>query len=79
MDLLNTNNKLELPIRIVHKTLKARVHGEKEPRVWSAWLRHPIPGDKITDEGKHLTQHKYTKRGIKHISFLEEAIEETSN
>ena len=32
--------------------------------------------DKITKEGKHLTQHKYTKRGIEQVSLLEAACEE---
>ena len=78
LDLLDRKNKLEWPIRIVHEALKARAPGEKEPRVRSVWLRHPIPADKVTDEGKHLTQHKYTKRGIEQISLLEEALEETT-
>ena len=78
LDLLDRKNKLEWPIRIVHEALKARAPGEKEPRVRSVWLRHPIPSDKVTDEGKHLTQHKYTKRGIEQVSLLEEALEETS-
>ena len=78
LDLLDRKNKLEWPIRIVHEALKARAPGEKEPKVRSVWLRHPIPADKVTDEGKHLTQHKYTKRGIEQISLLEEALEETS-
>ena len=78
LDLLDRKNKLEWPIRIVHEALKARAPGEKEPRVRSVWLRHPIPADKVTDEGKHLTQHKYTKRGIEQVSLLEEALEETS-
>ena len=37
-----------------------------------------MPSDKVTDEGKHLIQHKYTKRGIEQVSLLEEALEETS-
>ena len=35
-----------------------------------------MPADKITKEGKHLTQHKYTKRGIEQVSLLEAACEE---
>ena len=78
LDLLDRKNKLEWPIRIVHEAMKARASGEKEPKVRSVWLRHPIPADKVTDEGKHLTQHKYTRRGIEQVSLLEEALEETS-
>ena len=78
IDLLDRKNKLEWPIRIVHEALKGRASGEKEPKVRSVWLRHPIPADKVTDEGKHLTQHKYTRRGIEQVSLLEEALEETS-
>ena len=77
LDLLDRKNKLKWPIRIVHEALKARAPGE-EPKVRSVWLRHPIPADKVTDEGKHLTQHKYTRRGIEQVSLLEEALEETS-
>ena len=75
---IGQKNKLEWPIRIVHEALKARASGEKEPKVRSVWLRHPIPADKVTDKGKHLTQHKYTRRGIEQVSLLEEALEETS-
>ena len=78
LDLLDRKNKLEWPIRIVHEAMKARASGEKEPKVRSVWLSHPIPADKVTDEGKHLTQHKYTRRGIEQVSLLEEALEETS-
>ena len=78
LDLLDRKNKLEWPIRIVHEAMKARASGEKEPKVRSVWLRHPIPADKVTDKGKHLTQHKYTRRGIEQVSLLEEALEETS-
>ena len=77
LDLIDRKTKLEWPIRIVHEALKARAPGEKETKVRLAWLRHPIPADKVTDEGKHKTQHKYTKRGIEHISLLEEALEAT--
>ena len=62
----------------MHEALKARATGEKEPRVRSVWLGYPIPADKVTDEGKHLTEHKYTKRGTEQVSLLEEALEETS-
>ena len=78
LDLIDRTNKLEWPIRIVHEALKARAPGEKEPKVRSVWLRHPIPSHLVTDDGKHKTQHKYTKRGIEQISLLEEALEETS-
>ena len=70
LDLLDRKNKLEWPIRIVHEALKARAPGE-EPKVRSVWLRHPIPADKVTDEGKHLTQHKYTRRGTEQFRLLE--------
>ena len=78
LDLLDRKNKLEWPIRIVHEAMKARASGEKEPKVRSVWLRHPIPADKVTDEGKHLNQHKYSRRGIEQVSLLEKALEETS-
>ena len=78
LDLIDRTNKLEWPIRIVHEALKARAPGEKEPKVRSVWLRHPIPSHLVTDDGKHRTQHKYTKRGIEQISLLEEALEETT-
>ena len=77
LDLVNRRNKLERPKRIVHEAFKARIPGEKEPKVRSVWLRHSIPADKVTDEGKHLTQHKYTRGGIEQVS-LEESLEETS-
>ena len=70
--------KLDWPIRVVHEALEQRKAGEKEPKVRSVWLRHPISADNITDKGKHLTQHKYTKRGIEQVSLLEEALEETT-
>ena len=78
LDLLERKTKLDWPIRIVHEALTGRRPGEKEERVRSVWLRHPIPANKVTDKGRHLTQHKYTKRGIEHISLLEEALEETT-
>ena len=78
LDLLERKTKLDWPIRIVHEALTGRRPGEKEERVRSVWLRHPIPASKVTDKGRHLTQHKYTKRGIEHISLLEEALEETT-
>ena len=78
IDLLDRKTKLEWPIRVVHEALKARAPGEKEPKVRSVWLRHPIPAEKVTDDGKHKTQHKYTKRGIEQISLLEEVLEGTS-
>ena len=77
LDLIDRTNKLEWPVRVVHEALKARAPGEKEPKVRSVWLRHPIPSHLVTDDGKHRTQHKYTKRGIEQISLLEEALEET--
>ena len=78
LDLLDRKNKLEWPIRIVHEALKARAPAEKEPKVRSVLLRHPITADKVTDEGKHLTQLKYTRRCKEQVSLLEEALEETS-
>ena len=74
LDLLAQTNKLDWPIRVVHEALIARVPG-KEAKVRSVWLRHPIPANKVTDKGKHLTQHKYSRRGIEHVSLLEEALE----
>ena len=77
LDLLERKTKLDWPIRIVHEALTGRRPGEKEERVRSVWLRHPIPASKVTDKGRHLTRHKYTKRGIEHISVLEDALEAT--
>ena len=62
----------------MHKALNARAPGEKEPRVRPVWLRHPMPADKVTDGRKHLTQHKYTKRGMEQVGLLEEALREIS-
>ena len=50
----------------------------KEDKVRSVWLRHPIPAEKVTKEGKQLTQHKYSRRGIEQVSLLEEVLEEGS-
>ena len=74
LDLFAQTNKLDWPIRVVHEALIARVPG-KEAKVRSVWLRHPIPANKVTDKGKHLTQHKYSRRGNEHFSLLEEALE----
>jgi len=79
LDLIDRKTKLDWPIRVVHEALEQRKAGEKETKVRSVWLRHPIPADKITDKGKHRTQHKYTKRGIEQVSLLEEALEETTS
>ena len=74
LDQIDRKNKLEWPIRIEHETLKARALGEKETKVRSVWQRYPIQGDKVTKEVKHLIQHEYTKKGIKPVSLLEEAL-----
>ena len=66
------------PLAIVEQALKGRVSG-KEDKVRSVWLRHPIPAEKVTKEGKQLTQHKYSRRGIEQVSLLEEALEEGSD
>ena len=73
LDLTQRVNKRQWPLAYVEGVLRGR---GKEGRVRSVWLRHPIPHDKITKEGKHLTQHKYTKRGIEQISLLEAVNEE---
>ena len=78
MDLIDRKTKLDWPIRVVHEALEQRKAREKEAKVRSVWLRHPIPDDKVTDKGKHLTQHKYTKRGIEQVSLLEEALKEAT-
>ena len=52
---------------MVYEALKAREIGEKESKVRLVWLPYSIPADKVTDEGKHLTQDKYTKRGIEQV------------
>ena len=64
-------NKLHWPIAIVEEALPGR-----DNKTRSVWLRLPITSDNITKEGKHLTQHKYVKRGIEQVSLLEEALEE---
>ena len=66
------------PLAIVEEALKGRVAG-KEDKVRSVWLRHPIPAEKVTKEGKQLTQHKYSRRGIEQVSLLEEVLEEGSD
>ena len=63
------------PLAVVEQALKGRVAG-KEDKVRSVWLRHPIPAEKVTKEGKQLTQHKYSRRGIEQVSLLEEVLEE---
>ena len=78
LDLIDRKTKLDWPIRVVHEALEQRKAGEKETKVRSVWLRHPIPADQVTDKGKYRTQHKYTKRGIQQVSLLQEALEETS-
>ena len=50
----------------------------KEDKIRAVWLRHPIPAEKVTKEGKQLTQHKYSRRGIEQVSLLEEVLEEGS-
>ena len=75
IDLLDRKNELDWTIKIVHEALKAKAPGDKEPILRPVWLRPPIPADNITDQGKYLTQHKYTKRSIKQISLLEESRE----
>ena len=63
------------PLAIVEQALKGRVSG-KEDKVRSVWLRNPIPAEKVTKEGKQLTHHKYTKRGIEQVSLVESSLEE---
>ena len=58
LDLLDRTTKLEWPIRVVHEALKARAPGEKEPKGRSLLIRYSIPTNKVTDEDKHLIQHK---------------------
>ena len=65
------------PLAIVELAVKERMSG-KEDKVRSVWLRHPIPAEKVTKEGKQLTQHKYSRRGIEQVSLLEEVLEEGS-
>ena len=73
-----TSSRSLWPLAIVEQALKGRVSG-KEDKVRSVWLRHPIPAEKVTKEGKQLTQHKYSRRGIEQVSLLEEALEEGSD
>ena len=78
LDMLAYNEKSSRnfwPLAIVEEALKGRVAG-KEDKVRSVWLRHPIPAEKVTKEGKQLTQHKYTKRGIEQVSLVESSLEE---
>ena len=80
LDLLSYKEKSSRsfwPLAVVEQALKGRVAG-KEDKVRSVWLRHPIPAEKITKEGKQLTQHKYSRRGIEQVSLLEEVLEEGS-
>ena len=76
LDLTQRINKRQWPLAYVEGVLKGRSREGEEGKVRSVWLRHPVPPDKITKEGKHLTQHKYTKRGIEQVSLLEAACEE---
>ena len=64
--------KLQWPLAVVQEVCMGR-----DGNVRSVWLRLPIPANKITKEGKYLTQHKYVRRGIEQISLLEAAFEET--
>jgi hypothetical protein len=65
--------KLHWPLAIVQEVCMGR-----DGNVRSVWLRLPIPANKITKEGKYLTQHKYVRRGIEQHSLLDAAFEETS-
>ena len=49
LDLIDRKTKLDWPIRVVHEVLEQRKAGEKEAKVRSVWLRHPISADKVTD------------------------------
>ena len=64
-------NKLHWPIALVEEVFKGR-----DGKTRSIGLRLPISADNITKEGKHLTQHKYVRRGIEQVSLLEEALEQ---
>ena len=72
LDLVSRITKRHWPLAIVEEALEGR------GGVRSVWLRQPLPANKVTKEGRQLTQHKYVKRGIEQISLLEEALEETS-
>ena len=72
LDLVSRVTKRHWPPAIVEEALEGR------GGVRSVWLRQPLPANKVTKEGRQLTQHKYVKRGIEQISLLEEALEETS-
>ena len=61
------------PLAVIEEALKGRISG-KEDKVHTVWLRHPISAEKITKDGKHLTQHKFSKRGIEQVSLLEEVL-----
>ena len=76
LDLTQRINNRQWPLAYVEGVLRGRGKEGEEGKVRSIWLRHPVPADKITKEGKHLTQHKYTKRGIEQVSLLEAACEE---
>ena len=65
-----------MAIRIRRRRIERGNQKGEEGKVRSVWLRHPIPSNKVTKEGKHLTQHIYTKRGIEQVSLLEAASEE---
>ena len=66
------------PIAIVEEALKGRQAGDDTAKVRSVWLRHPIPANKVTMDGKKLTQHKLTRRGIEHVSLLEAVFEDSN-
>ena len=66
------------PIAIVEEALKGRQAGNDTAKVRSVWLRHPIPANKVTMDGKKLTQHKLTRRGIEHVSLLEAVFEDSN-
>ena len=63
------------PLVAVEEALKGRA-ADKEDKVRSVWLRHPIPAKKVTKEGKQLTQNEYNKRGIEQVSLVAFSLEE---
>ena len=76
LDLTQRVNKMQWPLAYVEGVLKDRAKEGEKGKIRSIWLRHPIPHHQITKEGKQLTQHKITKRGIEQVSLLEANIEE---
>ena len=76
LNFFDQKNKLEWLIRIVHEPVNARTPEEKESQVRLVRQRHPRLADNVTEEGKHLTQHKSTIKSIEQVCLQMIAREE---